>query len=119
MSFVPWGISSENLLDYAVSDIYFEQIEANTLSVEYKMHPSWLHVRGCNPNIHTSEAAEQTDDQLDHKESQEGPLDLGRYFYILSQKPVCKVYWLILIFVLDLLKKWDIYSRWYNIKGLL
>ena len=79
MSFVPWGISSENLLDYAVSDI--------------------------NPNIHTSEAAEQTDDQLDHKESQEGPLDLGRYFYILSQKPVCKLYWLILIFVLDLLKK--------------
>ena len=55
------------------------------------MHPSWPHIKGCYHNIHTSEATEQTDDQLDHKESQEGLLGLGRCFYIHSQKPVSKL----------------------------
>lgn len=81
----------KNSLDWAQSDTYFEQIKAIMQSVEYKMYPSWLHSKVRNHNIHTSEAAEQTDDQVDHKESQEGPLGFWRAFYTHSRKPICKL----------------------------
>lgn len=54
--------------------------------------------------MQTDEAAEGTDDQLDHRE-RSAQAGFPRAFYIHSQRPVSKLQWLTLIFNLDQLKK--------------